>query len=148
MTKIFGFEIQKPADQIIDREKEQKTFALPENTDGALNLSGAGFFGTFVDLDGTFRNEAALITKYREMSIQPEMERAIDEITNEAIIFDETGQAIEINTDNLNQPDPIKQRIQAEFNYLLKLMNFSNMGYEIFRRWYIDGRFFYHIVID
>lgn len=76
------------------------------------------------------------------------MERAIDEITNEAIVNDENGQAIEINTDDLKQPEQIKKRIQDEFNYILKLMNFGNMGHEVFRRWYIDGRLFYHIVVD
>ena len=80
--------------------------------------------------------------------MQPELETAIDEIVNEAIVNDDNGQAIELNTDDLKQPDQIKNKIRDEFDYILKLLNFGNMGHDIFRRWYVDGRLFYHIIID
>ena len=148
--KLFGFQIgsdkDKPQQQFQDLKN--KTFTLPQNEDGAVTVAGAGYYGTYVDLDGTFRNETQLITKYREMAIQPELETAIDEIVNEAIVHEDDGQSVEINTDQTKLPDNIKKRIQEEFEYVLKLLNFGNMGHEIFRRWYIDGRLFYHVVID
>ena len=146
--KLFGFEFFNKKEDTIDGEKDQKTFSLPVNDDGAITVSGAGHFGTYVDLDGTFRSESQLITKYREMSIQPEMVRAIDEITNEAIVSGEDGEIIDINMDELKQPENIKRKLRDEFKHILKLLNFKNKGYDIFKRWYIDGRIFYHIVID
>ena len=148
--KFFGFEIGTPKKQedqnIID--PKNKTFTLPQNDDGAVTVAGAGYYGTYVDLDGTFRNETQLITKYRELAIQPEAETAIDEIVNEAIVIEDSGTSVEINTDDLKVPPQIKKRIEDEFNYILKLLNFGNMGHDIFRRWYIDGRLFYHLIID
>jgi len=149
-VKLFGFEIGTPK-KIEDAQLEQpkqKSFTLPQNDDGAVTVAGAGYYGTYVDLDGTFRNETQLITKYRELAIQPEMETAIDEIVNEAIVIEDGGQCVEINMDELKVPDQIKKRIEDEFNLVLKLLNFNNMGHDIFRRYYVDGRLFYHIVID
>lgn len=125
-----------------------KTFALPQNEDGAVTVAGAGYYGTYVDLDGTFRNETQLITKYRELAIQPETESALDEIVNEAIVHEDDGKSVEINLDNVKAPAKVKKIIEDEFDLLLKMLNFGNMGHEIFRRWYIDGRLFYHLVID
>jgi hypothetical protein len=147
-VRIFGFQIGNDKSDQQPEQLKNKTFTLPQNEDGAVTVAGAGYYGTYVDLDGTFRNETQLITKYRELAIQPEMESALDEIVNEAIVMEDSGQSIEINTDELKVPEPIKKRIEAEFEYILKLLNFGNMGHEIFRRWYIDGRLFYHIVID
>ena len=149
--KLFGFQIGADDNDKRKQQEDQiknKTFTLPQNEDGAVTVAGAGYYGTYVDLDGTFRNETQLITKYREMAIQPELETAIDEIVNEAIIHEDDGQSVEINTDQTKLPENIKKLIQAEFEYILKLLNFGNMGHEIFRRWYIDGRLFYHVVID
>jgi len=149
-VKLFGFEIGTPK-KIEDAQlgqPKQKSFTLPMNDDGAVTVAGAGYYGTYVDLDGTFRNETQLITKYRELAIQPEMETAIDEIVNEAIVIEDGGQCVEINMDELKVPDQIKKRIEDEFNLILKLLNFNNMGHDIFRRYYVDGRLFYHIVID
>jgi hypothetical protein len=152
-VKLFGFEIGTPK-KVEDAQAEQtgqlkqKTFTLPQNDDGAVTVAGAGYYGTYVDLDGTFRNETQLITKYRELAIQPEMETAIDEIVNESIVIEESGQCVELNMDELRVPPAIKKRIEDEFNIILKLLNFNNMGHDIFRRYYVDGRLFYHIVID
>ena len=99
-------------------------------------------------MDGVVRNEIELITRYREMSMQPELETAIDEIVNEAIVNDDREKGVEIDLDDLKQPDAIKKKIKDEFEYILKLLDFGNMGHELFRRWYIDGRLFYHVVID
>jgi len=145
-TVLFGFQIgKKPTEEDILKEK---TFALPANEDGAVTIQTGAYYGTYVDLDGVVRNEIELITRYRDMSIQPELETAIDEIVNEAIVMDDTGSSVEINSDDLKQSAGIKRKIDEEFEYLLKLLDFGNMGHEIFRRWYIDGRLFYHIIID
>lgn len=147
--KLFGFQIgADKVDPRLDDQQRQKTFTLPDNNDGAVTVAGAGHYGTYVDLDGTFRNETQLITKYRELSIQPEMESAIDEIVNEAIVVEDSGTSVEINLDDVKLTPQLKKRIEDEFNYILKLLNFGNMGHDIFRRWYIDGRLFYQVVID
>lgn len=150
VVSLFGFQISKKKPEI--DETSNKTFALPNNDDGAVVLQsggyGGGYYGSFVDLDGIVRNEVELITRYREMSIQPEMERAIDEITNEAIVMEEDGHSVDINMDDLKAPAGTKNKIKEEFKYIQKLLSFGNMGSDIFRRWYIDGRLFYHIIVD
>ncbi len=149
--RLFGFEIGSPEKDKTDLNlngPKTKTFALPQNEDGAVTVAGAGYYGTYVDLDGTFRNETQLITKYRELAIQPETESALDEIVNEAIVHEDGGKSVEINLDDVKAPAKVKKIIEEEFDLLLKMLNFSNMGHEIFRRWYIDGRLFYHLVLD
>lgn len=146
MVQLFGFEISRKKNQAED--EQNKSFALPQNDDGAVTIQSGSYYGTYVDLDGTVRNEIELITRYREMSMQPELETAIDEIVNEAIVNDDNGQAVELNTDDLKQPEQIKKKIRDEFDTILKLLNFGNMGHDIFRRWYIDGRLFYHVIVD
>lgn len=147
MATLFGFEINRKKNQELEDEKS-KIFALPQNDDGAVTIQSGSHYGTYVDLDGVVRNEIELITRYREMSMQPEIETAIDDIVNEAIVNDDNGKGVDINTDDLKQPDQIKKRIIDEFDVVLKLLDFGNMGHDLFRRWYIDGRVFYHIVID
>ena len=147
MATLFGFEISRKKNQA-QQEEQSKTFAVPQNDDGAVTIQSGSYYGTYVDLDGVVRNEIELITRYREMSMQPELETAIDEIVNEAIVNDDNGKGVELNTDDLKQPDAIKKKIRDEFELVLKLLDFSNMGHDLFRRWYIDGRLFYHIVID
>jgi hypothetical protein len=144
--KLFGFEINRKKSE--QEDERNKTFALPQNDDGAVTIQSGAYYGTYVDLDGVVRNEIELITRYREMSMQPEIEGAIDDIVNEAIVNDDKGNGVEINTDELKQSDQIKKKIREEFEYVLKLLNFGNMGHDIFRRWYIDGRIFYHLVLD
>ena len=144
---LFGFEIARKQDKQ-DQDEKAKTFALPQNDDGAVTIQSGAYYGTYVDLDGVVRNEIELITRYREMSMQPELETAIDEIVNEAIVIEDSGNSVEVNVDDLEVSDAIKKKIRDEFEYIIKLLNFGNMGHDIFRRWYIDGRMFYHIVID
>ena len=146
MVQLFGFEISRKKKQ--DQDEELKTFALPQNDDGAVTIQSGAYYGTYVDLDGVVRNEIELITRYREMAMQPELESAIDEIVNESIVNDDHGHAIEINMDDLKVSKKVKDQIQEEFENILKMLNFGNMGHEVFRRWYVDGRLFYHLVID
>jgi len=144
--QLFGFEIGRAKKK--QDEEDNKTFSVPQNDDGAVTIQSGAYYGTYVDLDGVVRNEIELITRYREMSMQPELETAIDEIVNESIVNADSGQSVDINLDDLKQPDTIKKKITEEFEFVLKLLNFGNMGHEVFRRWYIDGRLFYHVVID
>lgn len=146
MVQLFGFEISRRKNQ--QEDELNKSFTPPQAEDGAVVIQSGSYYGTYVDLDGVVRNEIELITRYREMSMQPELETAIDEIVNEAIVNDDNGQAVELNTDDLKQPDQIKNKIRNEFDYILKLLDFGNMGHDIFRRWYVDGRLFYHIIVD
>ena len=144
--KLFGFEINRKKSE--QEDERNKTFALPQSDDGAVTIQSGAYYGTYVDLDGVVRNEIELITRYREMSMQPEIEGAIDDIVNEAIVNEDKGNGVEINTDELKQSDQIKKKIREEFEHILKLLNFGNMGHDIFRRWYVDGRIFYHVIID
>ena len=145
---LFGFEISRKPNKQQNQDEQNKTFALPQNDDGAVTIQSGSYYGTYVDLDGVVRNEIELITRYREMSMQPELETAIDEIVNEAVVIEDSGHSVEINVDDLEISDAIKKKMRDEFEYVQKLLNFGNMGHDIFRRWYIDGRMFYHIVID
>lgn len=146
---LFGFEIGRANKQLPqDQDIKNKTFSIPENSDGAVTIQSGSYYGTYVDLDGVVRNEIELITRYREMSMQPELETAIDDIINESIVNDNDGKGVELNLDDLKQPDAIKKKINEEFDFILKLLDFGNMGHDIYRRWYIDGRLFYHIIIN
>ena len=143
---LFGFEISRPKD---DEDKaNQQSFAPPPNDDGALTISQAAYYGTYVDLDGTAKNEVELIGRYREMAMQPEIESAIEDIVNEAIVQDDDGTSTKIVLDKLEQSERIKKAIENEFNTILKLLNYNNMSQDIFKRYYIDGRLFYQIMID
>ena len=153
MIKLFGYEIGRKKDDQQNNQQEptQKTFALPQNDDGAVTIQSGAYYGTYVDLDGVVRNEIELVTRYREMAMQPELETAIDDIVNDAIVADDSGNSIEVNTDDLidlNVAEDVKGKIRTEFENILRLLNFGNMGHDIFRRWYIDGRVFYHLVVD
>ena len=104
---LFGFQISRQKTDV--EQQSQKTFAPPSNEDGALTISSAAYYGTYVDLDGTAKNEVELISRYREMAMQPEIESAIDDIVNEAIVQDDDGKIINIVLDNLKQPEKIKK---------------------------------------
>jgi len=143
---LFGFTISRDKNEI--ETVNQQSFAPQTTEDGALTITSAAYYGTYVDLDGTAKNEVELISRYREMAMQPEIESAIDDIVNEAICQDDDGQIIQIVLDKLKQPEKIKNAIKAEFQNILRLMNYNNMAQDIFRRYYIDGRMYYHIILD
>ena len=143
---LFGFSISRDKNEA--EQAVQQSFSPPTNDDGALTITSAAYYGTYVDLDGTAKNEVELISRYREMAMQPEIESAIDDIINEAICQDDDGKIIDIVLDNLKQSDKIKKAIREEFQIVLKLLNYNNMASDIFRRYYIDGKMYYHIIID
>ena len=143
---LFGFTISRQRAE--EESLAQQSFAPPSSDDGALTITSAAYYGTYVDLDGTAKNEVELISRYREMAMQPEIESAIDDIINEAIVQDDDGRNVKLIMDDLKQPDKIKKAIADEFQTVLRLLNYNNMAQDIFRRYYIDGRLFYHIIID
>ena len=139
--QLFGFSITRK------NEESVESFAPEVKDDGAMVVAAGGAYGTYIDLDGTARTEAELVSKYREISLQPELEMAIDDIVNEAIDTD-ADNIVEINLDKVNYSDPVKDKIREEFTNILTLFNFNFESYELFKRWYVDGRLYYHVIID
>lgn len=144
--KLFGFEFKRAKE---DAKKEKLvSFVPPTNDDGALVATEGGVYGTYVDLDGSVRTEAELVNKYRTLSMDPIIDLAIQDIVNEAIVEDEDEPTVSILLDDIETSDGIKKKITTEFEELIKLTEFNRYSYEIFRRWYIDGRLYYHVMID
>ena len=149
--EIFGFEIKKTKQeeqQPLQLAVSQPSFVPPVNDDGAVIVSGGGVVGTYVDLEGTARTEAELITRYRQLSLQPEIETAVEEIVGEMISYDSNQEQVNINLDGLDYSKSLKDKISEEFDEVKKLLDFSSSGFDIIRRWYVDGRLYYHVVID
>jgi len=144
MAKLFGFSIE-------DKEPLSPGVVSPvppNNEDGVDHYLTSGFFGSYVDLEGIYRTEFDLIKRYREMALHPECDSAIEDIVNEAIVSDSDDSPVKIELSNLNASDGIKQKIRQEFKHILDLLDFDKKCHEIYRNWYIDGRIYYHKVID
>jgi len=144
MAKLFGFSIE-------DTEQLSPTAVSPvppNNEDGSDHYLSSGFFGSYVDIEGVYRTEFDLIKRYREMALHPECDSAIEDIVNEAIVSDTNDSPVQIELSNLNASDGIKTKIRKEFKYILELLDFDRKSHEIYRNWYIDGRLYYHKVVD
>ena len=144
MTKLFGFSLE-------DNEPLSPGAVSPippNNEDGVDHYMSSGFFGQYVDLEGVYRTEFELIKRYREMALHPEADSAIEDIVNEAIVSDSNDSPVEIELSNLNASDGIKNKIRKEFKYILDLLDFDKKAHEIYRNWYVDGRLYYHKIID
>ncbi len=144
MTKLFGFSLE-------DNEPLSPGAVSPippNNEDGVDHYMSSGFFGQYVDLEGVYRTEFELIRRYREMALHPEADSAIEDIVNEAIVSDSNDSPVEIELSNLNASDGIKNKIRKEFKYILDLLDFDKKAHEIYRNWYVDGRLYYHKIID
>ena len=142
MAQIFGFDITR-------KKKNLKSFAAPENDDGAIDVSAGGAFGHYVDMEGKIKNEIQLINRYRDMATQSECDAAIDDICNESIATsDQAEDVLFLNLNELGAPDNIKDKIHKEFDTIINILNFNRDAHEIFRKWYVDGRLYYHIIID
>ena len=142
MAELFGFRFERMKD--VGGEK----FTLPASDDGTVEIAGGGFFGQVLDTDGRERTEQDLVRRYRDIAQQPECDSAIEDIVNEGIVSNEMDQAVSIVLDRLPYPSKIKKKITEEFDEVLRLLDFDVKGHDIFRRWYVDGRMFYHKVID
>ena len=144
MSKLFGFSIE-------DTEPLSPSAISPvppNNEDGSDHYASSGFFGSYVDLEGVFRTEFDLIKSYREMALHPEADSAIEDIVNEAVVSDTNDSPVEIELSNLNASDGIKTKIRKEFKHILDLLDFDKKAHEIYRNWYVDGRIYYHKIID
>jgi hypothetical protein len=146
---IFGFQFGKkePSKQ----KKEDKllqSFTVPEMFDGTVTVEAGGFFGTALDYGVNLRDENTSVIQYRNMSVFPEIDNAVDEIINASIVFGTDRKVVKIDLKDVPLPEPIKIKIYKEFDRVVHLLDFNNKAYEIFRRWYIDSRIFYNIVID
>lgn len=145
MATFLGFEIRKAS---AAPEPKLDAFVPQQDDDGALVVAAGGVYGTVVDLQGSAKNEAELVTKYREMANHPEVEKAVEDVVQEAIVTD-VEDIVKINLDKVDGISPaIKQAISDEFENVLQLLDFNNQGYEIFKRWYVDGRLYFQAVID
>ena len=144
-VKLFGFTLLKTNEET----KELKSFVPQEsaNDDGNLTVS-SNFYSTSLNLDGGAKSDAELINRYRDMSIHPEVEIAIDDIVSEAIVNEADENPVKILTKNLDLADGIKTKISKEFENVLSMLNFNRAGYDVFKSWYVDGRIYYHIIID
>jgi len=141
MSQLFGFQINR-------KEGQKGQSPVPPSADEPIAVAAGGYYGTYVDTDNQARNEFEMIRRYRDMAIHPEVDSAVDEVVNEFIVSDAHDTPVEINLDNLEVGAGVKNRIRNEFEYIKRLLNFDNRAHEIVRTWYIDGRLFYHKVID
>ena len=147
-VELFGFTIGRT-----QKEKEQQdrvSFTLPQAEDGAIDVAGTpgGAYATYLDMEGSAKNEAELILRYRSMSLFPEAELAIDDIVNDAVVADREMPPVSLNLTNVNISPDIKAKIGENFKEILGLLKFNEDGFDIFRKWYVDGRLYYHIIID
>ena len=144
MAKLFGFSI----DDDNNLSPSAVSPVPPNNEDGVDHYLTSGFFGSYVDIEGVYKTEFDLIKRYREMALHPEVDSAIEDIVNEAIVSDSNDTPVQIDLDNLNASDGIKKSVREEFKTILDLLDFDKKAHEIYRNWYVDGRLFYHKVID
>ena len=141
MSQLFGFQINR-------KEGRKGQSPVPPNAEESIAVAAGGYYGTYVDTDNQARNEYEMIRRYRDMALHPEVDSAVDEVVNEFVVSDAHDTPVEINLDNLDAGMGIKKKIRDEFEYIKRLLNFDNRAHEIVRSWYIDGRLYYHKVID
>ena len=145
MAQLFGFSIDD------SYKKPSKSVVSPvprNNEDGADYYLSSGFYGQYLDIEGVFKTEYDLIRRYREMALHPEVDSAIEDILCEAIVSDQNDSPIQIDLENLKTGDKVKEIIRNEFQYIKEMLDFDKKSHEIFRNWYVDGRIYYHKVID
>ena len=144
MAELFGFNITRVKPQTDPKQQ----FSQPQAEDGTQVVAAGGFFGSYLDMEGTAKTEQDLIRRYREIALHPECDMAIEDIVNEAITSNENKQSVKVITDDLQYSSKIKVRIEQEFAEVLRLLQFNTRGHDLFRRWYVDGRIFFQKVID
>lgn len=147
--KLFGFELRRVQKQKEEREKLPSIVPPIDEEGSGYSTTPAGYYGQFLNLDGNeFKNNAQLINQYRGAAMHPEVDDAIENIINEVITSSEEESLVELNLDNVELSDNVKKKIIEEFEYIVGLLNFNEFGYEIFRRWYVEGRLYHHLVVE
>ena len=144
MAELFGFSITR----VNKKPDPKQSFTVPQADDGTQTIAAGGYFGQYLDMEGTAKTEQDLIRRYREIALHPECDMAIEDIVNEGIVANELKDAVRLNLENLPFGKDVRRKIEDEFQEVLRLMNFNTRGHDIFRRWYVDGRLYYHKVID
>ncbi len=144
MAELFGFSITRLKKQTDPKQ----AFTQPQADDGTTTIAAGGYFGQYLDMEGTAKTEQDLIRRYREIALHPECDMAIEDIVNEAIVANELKDAIRLRLDDVPFGKDVRRKIEDEFTEVLRLMNFGTKGHDLFRRWYVDGRIYYHKVID
>ena len=148
---IFGFSIgKKDSSKPVEPQQSNKeqSFVTPENYDGSYTLETGGVFGTLIDFAGSVKDENALIRKFRQTSMFPEVDQAIEDIINESIVLGDDRKPVKVNLENIDVSDNIKTRIHMEYDNILRMLEFHNKGADIFRRWYVDSKLYYHMILD
>jgi hypothetical protein len=144
MAELFGFSITRAKKQADPKQ----SFTTTQADDGTQTVAAGGYFGQYLDMEGTAKSEADLIRRYREVALHPECDMAIEDIVNEAIVANELKDAVRVNVTDLPYGQEVRKKIEDEFKQVLRLLNFNTKGHDIFRRWYVDGRIYYHKIID
>lgn len=145
MASMFGFELKRKT------PVKQDSIVPPASIDGSTAIVQSAlseYYNVALDLDGTFKNESELIRRYREISLYSDCDAAIDEVCNEVIVSEDDGPPIELELDDVELSDSIKKKIVEEFNNVIDIIDFKSTGYDMFRNWYVDGRIYYHILLD
>ena len=150
--ELFGYSLSRAGKSAPSEKQEElsanTSFAPPQYDDGAMPITSGVYFSSYMDFDGGIKATSDMIRKYREMALYPEVEMAIDDICNESIVYEDNKNPVEIQVDSKSLSPKIKTKIEEEFREVLRLLKFQDKGYEIFRKWYIDGRLYYHKIID
>ena len=144
MAELFGFSITRAKKQADPKQ----SFTTTQADDGTQTIAAGGYFGQYLDMEGTAKSEADLIRRYREIALHAECDMAVEDIVNEAVVANEMKDAVRVKVDGLPYGNEVRRKIEDEFKEVLKLLNFSTKGHDIFRRWYVDGRIYYHKIID
>jgi len=144
MAELFGFKIER----IKPTADPKQSFTVPQADDGTQVISAGGYYGQYLDMEGTAKSEQELIRRYREIALHPECDMAIEDIINESIVSNELKDPVRLNLDNIPFGSEVRRKIEDEFKEVLRLMNFHTKGHDIYRRWYVDGRIYYHKIID
>jgi len=151
--ELFGYTLSRSGGKAAPTENQQElsanaSFAPPQFDDGALPISSGVYFSSYMDFDGGIKATSDMIRKYREMALYPEVEMAIDDICNESIVYEDNKNPVEIQIDQKTISPKIREKIEVEFSEILRLLKFQDRGYEMFRKWYIDGRLYFHKIVD
>ena len=148
MVQLLGFQITRANDDKEKPAEAKQAFTVPSPDDGTTTISAGGYFGQYLDMEVTAKNDTDLIKRYREVAQHPECDMAIEDIINEVIVSDERDTSVSLSLDKLQISENIKTKIRDEFEEVMKLLNFDEKGHDIFKRFYIDGRIYFHKVID
>ena len=148
MVQLLGFQITRANDDKEKPAEAKQAFTVASPDDGTTTISAGGYYGQYLDMEVTAKNDVDLIKRYREVAQHPECDMAIEDIINEVIVSDERDTSVSLSLDKLSISDNIKTKIRDEFEEVMKLLNFDEKGHDIFKRFYIDGRIYFHKVID